>query len=125
VVGAAQTWRTRSGRTLIVAGQLAGSSNLTLKGYGIVQLSAGNSFSGSPLVNGGTLKVANSVGSATGSGAVTVAGGGPLSGSGSLSGPLSLSGTLSPGNGGVGTLTSGTQTWNGGGLLNWEINSIL
>jgi hypothetical protein len=54
---------------------------------------------------------------------VTIADAGIFTGNGSISGPLSLSGTLSPGNGGIGTLTSGAQTWNGGGQLNWEINN--
>jgi hypothetical protein len=52
---------------------------------------------------------------------VLVQAGGTLAGNGSASGAVAISGTVAPGDG-VGALTTGAQTWNGGGCYAWELN---
>src|SRR5947199_388159 len=58
------------------------SRGITVPGGGTVILSGANTYSGTTLVTGGTLQVANSAGSATGSGMVGVASPARLSGTG-------------------------------------------
>ena len=98
-LGAAQTWKTSSGRVLTVSGTIGGSADLTLAGYGEVRLTGNSTLSST----------------------VTVTPEVTLSGSGSLSGPLLLQGQLSPGDS-VGTLTTGPATLEGGAGLVWEIS---
>ena len=98
------------------SGTLSGSGPLTKLGVGALALSGSNTYSGGTFINAGTLTVSNSTGSATGTGPVTVAPGATLSGPGSLLGPVSVSGTIAPGTA-IGALTTGPQTWNGGGVL--------
>ena len=98
-LGAAQTWKTRSGRVLTVSGPIDGSADLTLAGYGTVRLTGNSTLSGT----------------------VTVALGATLAGTGSLAGPLVLQGALSPGDS-VGSFVSGPVTLEGGGTLVWEIS---
>lgn len=103
------------------AGTLSGNAAVTKIGAGTWTLTGNNPFAGGVMVAGGTLKLANVVGSATGPGAVVVQAGGTLTGNGSASGAVTVDGTLAPGDG-VGSLTTGTQTWNGGGRYAWELN---
>jgi hypothetical protein len=49
--------------------------------------------------------------------------GGTLAGTGAVNGPVTLNGAIAPGNGGVGTLTTGAETWNGGGSYVCGFNS--
>ncbi len=101
------------------SGLLSGLGGLIKAGVGTLTLSAANTYSGDTTVNAGTLHL---TGSALNS-AFTVNSGGTLSGTGTL-GPLTINsgGLLSPGSS-PGILTSGAQTWNGGGSLLWEINN--
>ncbi|HWI59319.1 MAG TPA: family 16 glycosylhydrolase, partial [Bacillota bacterium] len=103
------------------SGTLNGSGSFTKLGLGTQTLSGNNAYSGGTFVNSGTLKIANHTGSATGLGPVTIAPGATLCGSGSLSGPLTVQGTIAAGDG-LGLLTTGDQTWNGGGSYAWEIS---
>ena len=63
----------------------------------------------------------NTAGSGTGTGAVTVNAGGTLGGTGTIAGTVAVSGTITAGannSTGIGTLTTGAETWNAsGGLL--------
>lgn len=107
-------------------GTIAGVINLGAGGLTKLQggrwtLTEANLYSGPTLVSAGTLRVANTSGSATGSGAVTVNSGATLSGPGIVAGPVTLNGAIAPG-ASAGALTTGEQTWNGGGSYVWEIN---
>jgi fibronectin-binding autotransporter adhesin len=75
---------TYTGVTTILGGGTAIDLNKT--GTGTAILSAANTYRGSTAISAGTLKVANTTGSATGSGAVTVNSGATLAGSGSIGG---------------------------------------
>lgn len=70
-LNAAQTWKTKSARTLNVVGEVSGSPNLTLDGYGTVQLLGSNSFTGKLIVAGGTLVITNENGLGANPGAFT------------------------------------------------------
>jgi autotransporter-associated beta strand protein len=104
------------------------NGTLTKTGPGVLTLAAGvtHTYSGVTNVTGGTMLV-NGVLDSSG-GAVTVGDGvnpnsGVLGGGGTINRPvnLSLGGSISPGNS-VGELTTGDQTWSGGGTYVWEIS---
>jgi autotransporter-associated beta strand protein len=116
------------GGTLTLAGskdgeltiELGGSGGLVKSGSGTWTVGGANTYTGETEVNEGTLLVNNTSGSGTGSGAVTVAGGAKLGGTGTIAGAVDLSGIVSPG-ASVGTLTSGSQTWNDGSGFLFEL----
>lgn len=117
---------TGSGNTSIpatITNSTAGGS-LVKSGAGTLTLSAaaGNSYSGGTAIGGGTLRVSNTSGSATGAGAVAVNSGGTLAGSGIITGAVNVNsgGTLSPGTS-PGPITLGATTYNDGGTYRWEI----
>lgn len=106
-------WDTSPGSALLVRVPVSGNFALTLEGSGTVRLDAAGTHSGGTQVQGGTLLVGNSGGSATGSGPFALATGAVLGGSGRVApagtAGLTLGGLIAPGlpdeNGGVGTLT--------------------
>ncbi|MBI1370593.1 MAG: hypothetical protein GC162_18300 [Planctomycetes bacterium] len=88
---------TATGNTLNLSGSIRDLASFTgailvKTGAGILNLSraTGNSFIGGVKVNGGTLLVTNTSGSATGSGTVTVASGAAIGGKGIISNNLTL-----------------------------------
>ena len=88
-----------------------------------LNLTAANTYSGGTTVNGGTLLVNNTNGSATGSGAVTVETGASLGGSGIISGATTMQtgSLLRPGNS-PGVLNFGSDlTLNTGANMVWEL----
>ena len=95
-------------------GSISGGTGLLKQGAGSLTVSTANTYTGSTLVQGGSLLVANTVGSATGTGSVIVQSGATLGGGGLISGPIQLSGTIAPaGNSSTpATLTTGNQIWN-------------
>lgn len=105
-----------------VSAPLSGSGSLTKIGPGPLTLSEANGYEGGTVVKAGTLFLDNLSGSGSGSGPVDVQASGTLGGSGSVSGSVTLDGLLSPGQG-VGSFSSGPQTWNPGARLLWEIGS--
>ena len=113
-----------SGVSVTHSSSISGSGPLIKSGVGTLTLSGANSNTGAVTVDSGTLKVANTVGSATGTGAVTVNSAATLSGNGTISGAAYISGTVSPDNSLMNTTTlyTGDETWNGGGSYKWEIN---
>ncbi len=76
-------------------------------------------------VNGGTLWVSNTSGSATGNSAVTLNSTATLGGQGTLSGVVTAESgsTITPGRGGVGTLNFGSLTLKSGSAIVWEANN--
>lgn len=113
-------------QTFTVSNAVVGAGGLTKSGAGTLALAADNGYGGGTTVAAGTLLANNTAGSATGAGAVNVNAGGTLGGAGTVgntAGPVSVNagGTLAPGNGGVGVLTTGSQTWAAGGTYEWEI----
>ncbi len=96
------------------AGSSGTAGGVTKTGAGTVTLGGDNTYSGATVVNGGTLRLSNTNGAATGTGTVTVNNGGKLAGEGSAAGGVTVNagGSLSPGSEGTGTLTL-----NGGLLL--------
>ena len=93
------------------------SSNVTKINTGLVVLTGNNTYVGSTNVSAGGLRVNNTAGSGTGTGTVTVFAGAVLGGTGTISGGVAVSGNISAGATAstVGTLTTGSQTWNAGG----------
>jgi autotransporter-associated beta strand protein len=86
-----------------------GKINIAKEGVGIWTLSAASTYTGTTVINGGTLRAGNASGSATGSGAVTVNNGGTLGGTGFITTAnsdvtISAGGSLAPGVA-AGTLT--------------------
>lgn len=106
-----------------VIGESEGNVGVLRKtGAGVLRVTGANTFTGGTFVDGGTLLVDNESGSGLGSGNVFIAEGATLGGSGSFTGDVLLDGVISPGTS-PGTLTTGSQTWNGGATYVWELNS--
>lgn len=99
-----------------LSGTISGSgAGLIKNGSGILRVSGANTFTNGANVNVGTMLVNNISGSGLGTGPVNVAVGAALGGTGSFTGALTLNnGSVRPGDAGIGTLSSGTATWNGG-----------
>ncbi len=100
----------------IITNGSVGSVAVIKTGSGILTLTNANGYSAGTSINGGTLLVRNTRGSATGSGAVNVNPGGTLAGTGIVSGTVAVNsgGSLVPGNP-LGTLTISNSLTLGGG----------
>lgn len=92
--------------------------SLTKTGAGAQVLGGINAYTGPTTVLAGTLRVNGSIANSS----ITVAAGATLAGGGTT-GPVVLDGIIAPGNS-TGTLTTGSQTWNGGAAYLWEINDV-
>lgn len=129
-------------------GIINGIGSVTVQGGGTVTLtsiSAASAYSGATTLNGGsltinagasasqtssvgvtngTLRVNGALGTILTPTAVTLNSGGRLGGSGTVNGTVSVAsgGILAPGNS-TGTLTTGNETWAGGGSYTFEINN--
>ena len=100
-------------------GPLSGPGGIQLDS-GTLKLSASNSYTGTTLINSGTLQVTGALSS---SGVVNVTNGGTLSGTGSVGNVTINSGVaIAPGVGGVGSLTLQSSIWAPGGNYNWVLN---
>jgi len=126
------TFNAQSG-TLSGLAQLNGGGAFSKTTAGVLIMGNGNTYTGDTSVTEGTLRLANTSGSATGLGAVTTSTGTTLSGIGAIVAAadksVSISGSLSVGNGGdtVGSLmslgTSGTGSITINGPLSFDIFS--
>jgi autotransporter-associated beta strand protein len=107
---------------LVLSGNMSSSAanTLTKTGAGLLQYT-GTGAANSTVVSAGTLQLDGALGTNT----VTVRNTATLAGVGVISGPLTVQsgGTLAPGDNGVGTLTTGPETWNGGGIYLCDLNS--
>ena len=120
-----------NGHTLTLNGALnngSATTSLVIRDNSNVKLTASNFYSGGTNINGGRLYALNTSGSATGSNSVTIGSGGMLTGTGSVSGAVSVSGKISAGSttgssDTIGTLATGSQTWNGGGAYVFKLLS--
>jgi fibronectin-binding autotransporter adhesin len=103
-------------------GVIDGSGIVVQRGTGTLELTAGNTYTGSTFVDAGTLRVNNATGSATGTGTVFVGNGGTLGGAGTIAGAVNIAdgGTLAAGNS-PGTLNTGALSLSGGSILNYEL----
>lgn len=102
-----------------VATEFWGTGPLTKTGSGALTLSGPNRHGGAVVVDEGLLKVNGSLNSSS----ITVNAGGVLGGDGSVRDViLQPEGIVSPGDG-IGTLSTGNQTWSGGAGYVWELNS--
>ena len=102
------------------SGSISGAGSFAKVGTGTQIVSGTNSYSGATTISVGNLQVNGSSSNSP----VTIAANATLSGNGSVGAVTANSGsTNSPGASSPGTLSSGSQTWAGGGNYLWEINN--
>jgi autotransporter-associated beta strand protein len=97
-------------------GAISGAGALTKSGSGTLTLTGTNLYTGGTTVSNGTLFVQGNL-----AGSVTVAGG-TFGGNGTVNGSVVVNGVIAPGTDGVGTLFTGSNSWNTGGNYVCEIN---
>lgn len=107
-----------TGTDYTFAPQLTGSVGIQ-QTSGTTVLSGTNTYTGATTIAGGTLIVNGSIDTS----ALASIVGGVLAGSGTVGAvAIQNGGTISPGNS-PGILNTGSETWDGGGIYVWELNS--
>jgi autotransporter-associated beta strand protein len=104
-------------------GVIGGAGGFTKIGAGVLTLAEANTFTGSVVINDGTVRVA---GSLAAGGTVEVNAGGILAGDGPIAKPINLNGggAIAPdGTSDIATLVADTVTWNGGGVLSLDLGA--
>ncbi|QKC95896.1 autotransporter outer membrane beta-barrel domain-containing protein [Mesorhizobium sp. NZP2298] len=111
-------FRTATGTTLTVNGELSGAGGLYKEGAGTMVLNGDSIYTGRTTVDSGKLVVEGSLGNTE----TTVNSGGTLGGSGSIGGAVIVAdgGTLAPGSS-PGTLTIGSLSLSSGSTLDYEL----
>src|SRR5690606_23941054 len=108
-------------------GELNGGADFVKSSTGVLRLLNGNTYSGTTLVNEGTLLASNTVGSATGSGVVFVEVGAVLGGNGIIAPgadtDITVTGTLQIGEAGDTSAQKLTLTTTGVGLT--TVNGVV
>ena len=101
------------------------SGALVKAGPGTLVLSAANLYAGGTVIESGTLRVTNTVGSATGSGSVLVKSGATLEGVGLISGTVTVEGNgqIAPGRNGAGCLSLGKLGLNTNACLRFDLSA--
>ncbi len=113
------------GTTLTLSGLISGSQELGKSGTGTLAITGANTYTGGTHVTAGTLRLANTTGSALGAGPVTVDDGATLTGAGSFSGDLTLNGVYSPGNSPALISLPGSLTLGSTGFLEFELGGLV
>ena len=103
-----------------IGGWSGSPANIVKNGPGTLVLEGQSSYTGTTLVNSGTLEVNGSISG----GLLTVLQNGLLAGRGTV-GPLEISGWLSPGGDKPGELTSGDTVLRGTGSYRWQLYDAL
>lgn len=85
--------------------------SLIKDGIGLQRFTGTGSYTGTTVINAGTVEVNGNFSAATG--AITLASGATLSGNGTLGGAITANGIISPGTTAIGTLSTASITWNG------------
>jgi fibronectin-binding autotransporter adhesin len=120
-LGMSQTWSNNATNLFTVVGNISGTGPLTIGGSGAILFGGGsNTYTGGTNLSSGTLFLGNTN---AGSGVLSVAAGAKLFAGGTESTPISVSGTFSAGylNQLVSSVTTGAETWNGGGHLTVDV----
>jgi autotransporter-associated beta strand protein len=120
-IGAGSTL-TIAGPGLALGGTVSGDGDILKVSGSEMVLSGANTYAGGTRVAQGTLRIANTSGSATGLGTVTVSKGATLAGIGTIAGPVVVNagGRLSVG-ASVGTMNTGALTLAAGSSLDMEL----
>jgi autotransporter-associated beta strand protein len=120
-IGAGSTL-TIAGPGLALGGTVSGDGGILKVSGSEMVLSGANTYAGGTRVAQGTLRIANTSGSATGLGTVTVSKGATLAGIGTIAGPVVVNagGRLSVG-ASVGTMNTGALTLAAGSSLDMEL----
>ncbi len=105
-------------QNLTFAGAISGSGGIT--NIGNITFTGVDSHTGATVISAGTSWFNGSLASGS---VVTVSSGGTLGGTGTVGGPVEIAGTVSPGCGGVGTLNTGDEIWDGGGVCFFKVSN--
>jgi len=116
---------TVSGETTATLNGVIGESTqsiLSKMGAGRLVVTGANTYTGGTSINAGTTSISNHEGSAFGTGAVSVLAVRPSPAAGNL--PVRCRSAIDlPGNS-PGTMSTGSQTWNGFASYDWELNKV-
>ncbi|MFW6254186.1 MAG: PA14 domain-containing protein, partial [Chitinivibrionales bacterium] len=105
--------------SITISGAVGGTGSVTKTGAGELELCGTNTYTGATTVSAGTLKVNGSTASES---AVTVAA--TLAGTGTVAGSVDArGGTIVPGDGGAGTLSTGSLTLDNTSMLDFELGA--
>ncbi|XAL98709.1 autotransporter-associated beta strand repeat-containing protein [Phycisphaeraceae bacterium D3-23] len=105
------------------AGSISGTGSLTRTDGADLRLTGASTYSGGTFIEGGSLRLDNTTGSATGSGVVELMTGATIYGTGTIGGHVNaaIQSTTRPGDSGTGVLTYGSVSFDRSAKLDIEI----